>query len=273
MLKSIYNTFKKEEFTTIFERIKKEQARLRKQIQDLQVQLSTLPEGKLICCQHGAYKKWYISDGHQKTYIPKAQHILTKHLALRKYLALTLDDLLQEEKALDYYLNHRSHMQRTEQWMTEHPEVSPLLSNYFKQDSPELSSWITSEYEHNPNYPEQLIHKTTSGNLVRSKSEAMIDTFLYKNKIPFRYECALHLGEIILYPDFTIKHPQTGELFYWEHFGRMDDPSYSKNAYSKLQLYNSHGIVPSIHLITTYETKENPLSTEVIEKIIEHYFL
>lgn len=132
---------------------------------------------------------------------------------------------------------------------------------------------MTSPYEHNTKYKEQLIHKTSSGNLVRSKSEAMIDMFLYMNRIPFRYECALQLGDTTLYPDFTIRHPQTGELYYWEHFGRMDDPFYYKNVFSKLHLYTSHGIIPSIHLITTYETKENPLSSEIIEKIIEHYFI
>ena len=53
----------------------------------------------------------------------------------------------------------------------------------------------------------------------------------------------------------------------------MDNPNYSKKVVSKLQLYISNGIIPSIQLITTYETKENPLSSEVVEKIVEHYFL
>lgn len=53
----------------------------------------------------------------------------------------------------------------------------------------------------------------------------------------------------------------------------MDNSEYSKNAYSKLQLYTNHGIVPSIQLITTYETKEHPLTADTIEKIVEDYFL
>lgn len=128
-------------------------------------------------------------------------------------------------------------------------------------------------YETNPTHPEQLICKSISGNNVRSKSEAMIDMYLYLNKIPCRYEAALELGDTVIYPDFTICHPQTMEIFYWEHFGLMDNPSYSKNAYSKLQLYTSHGIIPSIQLITTYETKDNPLDIELVEKFITHYFL
>ena len=76
--------------------------------------------------------------------------------------------------------------------------------------------------------------------------------------IPYRYECALELDEFITYPDFTIMHPITVKLFYWEHFGLMDDPHYCQKHFLKLQNYISHGIIPSINLITTYETKSPP---------------
>ena len=91
----------------------------------------------------------------------------------------------------------------------------------------ELLKWMNSPYEHNTKYPEQLTLKTISGHTVRSKSEALIDMALHVNKIPFRYECALPLSDIVLYPDFTIRHPQTGNFYYWEHFGLMDDLNYS----------------------------------------------
>lgn len=132
---------------------------------------------------------------------------------------------------------------------------------------------MKSPYQKNMKYPEQLTHRTPSGNIVRSKSEEMIDMCLYTNRIPYRYECALELGEVTLFPDFTILHPETGKLYYWEHFGQADDPAYCRQIFSKLQLYALHGMIPSINLITTYETKENPLNSENIEKIISHYFL
>lgn len=152
-------------------------------------------------------------------------------------------------------------------------QIQTLLTPYFTPLSQELSDWMNSPYEHNPHHPEHLLYKSSSGNLVRSKSEAIIDMLLSLNKIPFRYESALQLGEVTLFPDFTIRHPKTGIVYYWEHFGLMDNPIYSQNAFSKLQLYTSHGIIPSIQLITTYETKENPLCPDTVEKIITHYFL
>ena len=144
---------------------------------------------------------------------------------------------------------------------------------YFKPESQELTEWMNSPYDTNPKYPEQLIHKTASGRNVRSKSEAIIDAVLYTNRIPFRYECALNLADYIIYPDFTIRHPKTGQLYYWEHFGLMDNPAYAKNACSKLHLYVSHDIIPSVHLIATYETKNNPLDYKYVLNLIKHHFL
>lgn len=195
-------------------------------------------------------------------------------MAIKKYLSFVLEDLLQEKTAIGFYLRHaRNNSGKAEKLLADTPGYQELLSPYFLPKSQELSNWMKSPYKQNMKYSEQLIHKTSSGKKVRSKSEAMIDWFLHTNGIPFRYECALDFGNITIFPDFTIRHPKTGEFYYWEHFGLMDDLAYAQNSCSKLQLYVSHGIIPSINLITTYETKENPLSSEVIEKIILHYFL
>lgn len=102
-------------------------------------------------------------------------------------------------------------------------QLSTLPAPFFTPLSKELLDWAKNPYTTNPKFPEQLIHKSPSGNLLRSKSEALIDAFLYKNKIPFRYECMLQLDDITLYPDFTIRHPTNGKTFYWEHFGLMDN--------------------------------------------------
>lgn len=96
---------------------------------------------------------------------------------------------------------------------------------------------------------------------------------LYTKGIPFRYECALHLGETTIFPDFTIRHPITDKIYYWEHFGKMDHPKYARNVISKLQLYTSFGILPGIHLITTYETSTKPLTSDTIERIISEFLI
>ena len=233
-----------------------------------------MPQGKLICAKNGNRYKWYQSDGHQKIYIPKKNRKVAEQLAKKKYLSFLLEDLLHEKRAIDFYLRHHdSEVGKAERLLTETSEYQKLLSPFFKSKSEELEAWSRMEYESNPKYPDQLIHQGASGTPLRSKSEAMIDMQLFTNKIPFRYECALHLGEMIVYPDFTIRHPKTGKIYYWEHFGMMDDTSYVRAAGAKLQQYMSNGIIPSIQLIMTYETRENPLGFDKVKKIIDEYFL
>ena len=45
------------------------------------------------------------------------------------------------------------------------------------------------------------------------------------------------------------------------------------NACNKIKLYCRNGIVPSVNLILTYETKESPLDIETIEQMIKEYFV
>ncbi len=248
--------------------ILKEYHSIQNQIKQIRYELEELPEGKLLISQDGKYRKWYVSDGHTKVYIPKKKRQYAEQLAQKKYLMAKLEKLLCEECALEAYLQIKP-----EEIMPSDSEYAQLLSAYFCPQEDEWKQWANEEYDRNLKYPEHLIHKTSSGILVRSKSEAMIERFLYTNRIPFRYECALCIDNITFYPDFTILHPKTKEVYYWEHFGRMDDMSYAEKAYSKLRTYATYGLVPSIRLVTTYETKRNPISYEDIEKVGTHYFL
>ena len=257
---------------TLYERILKESQRLDSQIKTIRQEISSLPEGKLICCHHGTRCKWYQSDGRSKTYIPKQNASLAELLARKKYLTLKLEDLENEKRALGFYLRHHSPSGQADILLTKPSEYQKLLAPQFTPISAEQSCWMNSPYEHNTSHPERLLYKSTSGHTVRSKSEMMIDMLLYQYQIPFRYECSLKLGNTLLHPDFTIRHPITDEYYYWEHFGLMDQPAYAANAHSKLQTYTENGIVPGIHLITTFETQEHPLSMEMVERIIEYYF-
>lgn len=258
----------------MYQKMQEEYLRLTKELQEVNKVLGTFPEGKLICAWGGDGYRWYNSDGHHKVYIPRKQRAVAQRLAVKKYYALRKAELESEITAIKFYLRHHTEeCQEAVQRLWEHPGYQELLKTQVLPLSEELAIWRQFPYERNPHYTEGLIHKTASGDWVRSKSEAMIAHFLYTNGIPFRYECALQLGEITIYPDFTIRHPRTGRQYYWEHFGRMDDPAYAKNASMKLQQYIAHEMIPSIQLITTYETKDTPLTIDQIESIVRQYFL
>lgn len=258
----------------VYERMLAERQRIEGQISSVKEQIETLPEGNLVCARNGSHYKWYRSDGHNQIYIPKKDRKLAEQLAKKKYLSLLLKELENERKAITSYLQyHKQTLLPSERLLVDNTEYQKLLTSNYAPVSQELNDWSNACYESNLKYSQQLTHKTISDKFVRSKSEAIISTLLFVNKIPYRYECELQLGEIVLYPDFTIRHPKTGKTYYWEHFGRMDDPLYNKNVPLKLQTYISHGIIPDIQLITTYETAEYPLSSEKVEQIIKEYFL
>ena len=91
-------------------------------------------------------------------------------------------------------------------------------------------------------------------------------------QVPFRYEAKLYLEDRIYYPDFTLRHPETGNLFYWEHFGLMDNPAYAEKAFAKIGTYIRHEIFPFTNLLMTFESKANPLDIEQVEELIRYYF-
>ena len=259
---------------TIYKKMLKRSQQLEDKIQIVRQKLSELPEGKLICSHTGPYCKWECSDGHTKTYIKKKDRALAEKLAAKKYLSALLDDLNHEKISIDLYLKHISnHEPKAEKLLEDSTEVGKLLSPYFSPISKELDEWMKSPYQQNIKYPEQLTQKVGPNESVRSKSEAMIAKVLKENHIPYRYECQLRIGDMEIYPDFTIRHPRTGKMYYWEHFGLLDKADYVRNMNSKMQIYTTNGIMPSVNLITTYENQESPLTFEMIEMLVEYYFL
>ncbi len=258
---------------SIFEKMKKKQGWIETQIKTINLKIDRYPKGKLVYSYNHGKVKYFISDGHTKTYIPSENRELARQLAWKRYWTCILEDLEQENRAIDAYVKRKNGRKKHVEELIENDKgCMALIGEGLRTKNQEIEAWQQEEYKTNPEYPEALIHKTIAGHKVRSKSEAMITAYLYRNQIPYRYECALTLGGVTLYPDFTIKHPKTGQIYYWEHFGKMDDEGYIRKTQRKFQTYTSNGIIPTIQLITTYETKDNPLDMETIEDIIEKYF-
>lgn len=257
-----------------YEKMIAEKAEMEQKIDQLKKLILELPDGELQCAGNGRYCKWYCKQGGQRRYLSKKERKLAEQLAKKKYLSLQLEDLLHEKEAVEVYLKYReNHPSQAARLVKEKSEYQKMILPQLHVLENECMIWQNSSYKTNHKYPEQLIYKTNTGLYVRSKSEMLICMLLQKYGIPFRYECELELDGKIIYPDFTIMHPKTGKLFYYEHFGMMDDDGYCRSACAKIQLYATNGIVPSIQLITTFETQEHPLLPETVEGIIKQYFL
>ena len=268
---------------TLSQIVESEKRRLLKEKRRLEKLISRSPEGDLIYSTSRSkgkqYYKWFVSksQGSKKVrvYIPQSDRRLAQALARKHLYQKKLEDTLRELDALDAYLKkHRadSDIKR----LVELPAIGALLA----QDDPalpvsmdqELYKWMHAKYERNPKHPEHLTVKTVDGNYVRSKSEALIYMLLLNYNIAFRYECRLDVGGYIYYPDFTIRHPVTGEIFYWEHVGRLDKPDKVADFLQRLRVYMGNGILPDHNLILTYESEGHPLDFSIVQHKMEEFF-
>lgn len=258
---------------TLYQQFYQKLFSIEEELSSLSKQVASLPEGTLICTKNSSYIKPYQKLDDSLIYLNKGQRHLAEQLALKKYLSLQIEDLQQEKHIIESLLKQHERLRPKAPRLISKPSYRKLLAPHLTPKSNQHHEWMTAPYERNPTYPDQLLYHCISNNVVRSKSESLIDLALNQYHIPYRYECALYLDGLTLYPDFTILHPITNEIIYWEHFGMMDIPSYAHKTYKKLDLYTEYGIIPSINLIVTFETKDNPLDPRKIERIIKEYFL
>lgn len=112
--------------------------------------------------------------------------------------------------------------------------------------------------------------KTKSGLFVRSKAEMLIADTLLKHGIPYHYEMPFLIKPTgqILYPDFTVMDPETGEKTIWEHAGMLDKPDYVDIFLRKMELYLMEGIFPGHGMIVTFHT----MTPSEIERIVKLFF-
>lgn len=255
--------------------LKKEAARLSSNINYLKMELSKLPEGKLRFWKNGkneTYRHYIERDGMRK-YIPLSQKELIFLLAKKKVLELMLKDASRELAALAIYLRRHRDTDSVAEYLAKEPYIEEMVRPLFQIRDERLQKWVEADYPSTAPYPENKIHPGPLGQMFRSKSEAQIANALYKNKIPYRYEMDHEIKGITYHIDFTIRHPEIGELYYWEHLGMIDSESYNHRNARKLTDFESVGIFPNVNLILTFESRKFPLSIGTIDEIVEKWFL
>ena len=146
-----------------------------------------------------------------------------------------------------------------------------LGRDYYLDDDVCFSDWISKPDCQNPFRPQDRIHETKSGKMVRSKSEVLIADTLYDLAIHFKYEAALTINNKIRYPDFELFHPTEKRLIWWEHLGKTDDVDYVYRNIDRLSDYGKEGIRMGDNLIVTCETKEIPLTHREVNKELSFF--
>lgn len=96
-------------------------------------------------------------------------------------------------------------------------------------------------------YPSLLIHRTSTGVAVRSKSEVIVADTLTRLGLEWEYERKLinpkNPGDFRL-PDFTVGYQ--GDLIYWEHLGMLASPLYREGWERKRKWYQEILGIPVI---------------------------
>ena len=125
---------------------------------------------------------------------------------------------------------------------------------------------------------EGLIHRTSKGLPVRSKSELIIAEALTHAGAAFTYEKALTLGGSTRYPDFTIEDEISGRTVYWEHLGLLEREDYRRSWEKKLAWYRANGVLPAGEgdgskgiLVTSTESSTAGFDSATVQKIIKEH--
>ena len=112
---------------------------------------------------------------------------------------------------------------------------------------------------------------TLRGEEVRSKSELLIASILFLEKILYYYESTFHLGSETVTPDFLI--PLKDEKYIiWEHLGLLEQDQYQRRWAWKKNLYTKHNYVENLNLIITKDT-QGSFDTRDIVYMIQTYHL
>lgn len=125
---------------------------------------------------------------------------------------------------------------------------------------------------------EGLIHRTSTGIAVRSKSELLIYEELCRAGWQPEYEKPLVLKGSTRYPDFTIEDEISGRNIYWEHLGMLERADYRLSWEAKLAWYRTNGILPAEEgigtrgtLVTTTESSTTGFDFSTVQKKIREY--
>ena len=124
---------------------------------------------------------------------------------------------------------------------------------------------------------DRLIHRTSSGRVVRSKSELLIAERLDATGVAWHYEKPFRgVDGRVVYPDFTIDDIETGVTYYWEHLGMLADPAYRQRWEGKQAWYATQGVStsggPAGTLIVTQDDVRGGFDAATIKQLVENLF-
>ena len=256
--------------------LKKRKAYLENLQLNIKNQLENMPDGRLrISNDRGNLRYYYVTEGKDPSgkYITKENRNLASELAQKDYIKKLYVEVEEELQDIDQYLHKHSSTNLEDIYRNMNDHRKNLINPLVLPDELYVQQWNQESYPTNPYYLEQKIYPTKNGEMVRSKSEAILADMYFDLGIPYRYEAELQLNSHIKrYPDFTLLNIKNKEHIYHEHLGLIDNEEYRRNNLRKIDEYRRNGIYSGKNLIITYEADGSYLNIKEIRQIVLEMF-
>lgn len=210
-------------------------------------------------------------------YISPSNTALLAPLAQKRYDKQVLKTATERKQLVDGFIKELEKLKDLDDlphiYKDLQPELKALVKPHMDDDEAFVQHWMSKNVGHNT-MKNKTGNYTQKGEQVRSKSEILIADRLYAKGVPYHYEPVFDPTEehAQLSPDFLILNVKTRKNYVWEHLGRMDDPDYCANNLWKLEQYANAGFIQGVNMIVTHESSEYPLSTRLVDQIIEANF-
>ena len=259
----------------IYDEIKDYAEQLHGRIDQLKGLINCSPDGNLVVLhrQSGNYYaiRWTENGIRKNRYIGKEKNALIEKYAKKSFAKSLLPKLNDNYKAASSFIKNHSRVEEDDIIKNISPQILELCSDLYLPKDQLIKEWLDSKSPESPIIGAPPSVETIDGGQVRSKSEAIIANALHSHNLIYQYERPLYLNtkRFAIFPDFTLYDPETDLEKYWEHFGMMGDPDYARPAVEKIAEYAKNGIVLGKNLICTFEDDIHPLSSSLVEGIIE----
>lgn len=241
-----------------------------------QERIKDLPSGRLRASNfQGKTRYYYVCEGQigNGAYIHEDNLELARKLAQKDYLekivAAAEKELAIIRRAVESYPKEVPETV----YYDLRPERKALVPPLFLNDEDYVKWWLSESYRDNPFEPEEKCYATKRGDLVRSKSEAMIADAYYELGIPYKYEYPIEVSPgVTRFADFAVLDIRNRKVYYHEHFGLLDHPDYLKKNMRKLKEYRGVGIFTGKNLILTHEIDGCPLDMNLFRQNTAEFF-
>lgn len=258
---------------TFRERINHRISQMNITINKAEEKIKHMPDGRINIRKHGDLRYFYhFRKGEKERLIKQSEISLLEDLMQTCYLKKVIRSAKAEVAVLKNTLNSYPDTIAEEVYESLPEERRVGVKPIVPTDEQFRKRWESQTYPVKPVKEGMPTYKTLKGDLVKSKSEVLIADRLYANGIPYKYECPLNVGGVIIHPDFTILRMSDRKVLYLEHCGKVGDSEYGKDMVKRINDYALAGIYQDDRLFFTFETDGIPLNTEVLDRIINDCF-